>query len=92
LVPEIVALLWHEIDHIVALKHGRQTTAENLALSCTLCNKHKGSDIAAIDSDTGEMQPLFHPRRIAGVITLRCVAARSFRTPLSAAPPYGYCG
>lgn len=63
LVPERVTLVEHEVDHIVAVKHGGQTTAENLALCCALCNKHKGSDIASIDPDTGEMQRLFHPRR-----------------------------
>jgi len=36
---------------------------DNLALCCALCNKHKGSDIASIDPETGDMQPLFHPRR-----------------------------
>jgi len=39
------------------------TVAENLALCCTLCNKHKGTDLASIDRETGEMQRLFHPRR-----------------------------
>jgi hypothetical protein len=63
LVPERVVLIPHEIDHIIALKHGGQTTSGNLALCCTLCNKLKGSDIASIDPDTGEVQPLFHPRR-----------------------------
>ena len=63
LVPESVTLVEHEIDHIIAVKHGGQAIAENLALCCTLCNKHKGSDIASIDPDTGGMQPLFHPRR-----------------------------
>ncbi len=62
-VPESVTLIGHEVDHIVALKHGGQTAPENLALCCTLCNKYKGTDIASIDPDIGEMQPLFHPRR-----------------------------
>ena len=63
LAPESVTLIEHEVDHIIALKHGGRTVTENLALCCTLCNKHKGSDIASIDTDTGEMLPLFHPRR-----------------------------
>jgi hypothetical protein len=62
LAPESLTLFEHEIDHIIALKHGGETTANNLALCCTLCNKHKGSDIASIDPETGGMQPLFHPR------------------------------
>lgn len=63
LVPESLTLIEHEVDHIIALKHGGQTIAENLALCCTLCNKYKGSDIASIDPETGGMEPLFHPRR-----------------------------
>ena len=52
-----------EVDHIIAEKHGGLTEADNLALSCTLCNKHKGSDIASIDPETGEIVPLYNPRR-----------------------------
>src|SRR6266545_4182255 len=61
-VPESVALVPHEIDHIVAAKHGGEARLENLALCCTLCNKHKGTDLASIDPETGHMQRLFHPR------------------------------
>jgi len=52
----------HQIDHIIAEKHGGQTTMDNLALSCTLCNRRKGSDISSLDPETGEVVPLFHPR------------------------------
>jgi len=63
LAPEILTLVRHEVDHIIALKHGGDTAPENLALCCTLCNKHKGTDIACIDPETGRIEPLFHPRR-----------------------------
>ncbi len=63
LLPESVALAPHQVDHIVALKHGGQTESDNLALSCALCNKRKGSDLTAIDPETGEIAPLYHPRR-----------------------------
>lgn len=63
LIPEVFTFATHEIDHIIAKKHGGKTTAENLALSCTFCNKHKGSDLASIDSQTGEITPLYHPRK-----------------------------
>lgn len=33
-----------------------------LALSCSLCNKHKGSDLASYDPETGEIVPLYLPR------------------------------
>ncbi len=61
--PAGATLASHEIDHIIAKKHGGSTEADNLALSCTLCNKHKGSDLTSIDPETGEIVPLYHPRK-----------------------------
>ena len=61
--PELVALVEHQLDHIVAAKHGGETRLENLALCCAVCNKHKGTDLASIDPESGEMQRLFDPRR-----------------------------
>lgn len=52
----------HEVDHIIAQKHGGPTTADNLALSCISCNRHKGTDIATFDPATSEITSLFHPR------------------------------
>jgi 5-methylcytosine-specific restriction endonuclease McrA len=63
LIPETAVFAVHEIDHIIAQKHGGPTDADNLALSCTLCNKHKGSDLASLDPETGLIVPLYHPRR-----------------------------
>jgi hypothetical protein len=53
----------HEPDHTIACKHRGQTVAENLAWTCALCNRHKGSDIASIDLVTARVVRLFHPRR-----------------------------
>lgn len=61
--PEIASFASHEVDHIIAEKHGGPMHADNLALSCTLCNKHKGTDLASIDPLTGAITPLYHPRR-----------------------------
>lgn len=61
--PENITLVTHEIDHIIAEKHGGTTISNNLALSCTLCNKHKGSDLTSIDIETGNIVPLYHPRQ-----------------------------
>lgn len=63
LIPEAFTFASHEIDHIIARKHGGQTTEDNLALSCTICNQHKGSDLASIDPETNELTPLYHPRK-----------------------------
>ena len=52
----------HQVDHVIAEKHGGETTLDNLALSCTVCNRRKGSDVSSIDPETGDVVPLFHPR------------------------------
>ncbi len=52
----------HVVDHIIAVKHQGSTDISNLALACVPCNNHKGSDIAAIDPDSGQLVPLFNPR------------------------------
>lgn len=53
----------HEVDHVLAQKHGGQTTLENLALACFECNRYKGSDVASFDPHTGQLTPLFNPRQ-----------------------------
>jgi hypothetical protein len=47
---------------VIAEKHGGQTHEANLALACALCNKYKGSDLASMDSVTGEIVQLYQPR------------------------------
>src|SRR5580658_11176240 len=61
-ISEKFTLAEHEIDHVIAVKHGGRTIVENLALCCAVCNRFKGSDIASIDSKTGQLTPLFHRR------------------------------
>lgn len=63
--PKEARLFRFPIDHIVAVKHGGATSPDNLALACLTCNVHKGSDIAALDPDTGVLASLYHPRRHA---------------------------
>jgi len=46
----------HEIDHLVTRKHGGQTVAENLALTCLPCNRYKGMDAQTSEgSETSEV-------------------------------------
>lgn len=52
----------HQLDHIIALKHGGATDGENLALACVVCNKYKGSDLTSIDPLEQVIVPLFNPR------------------------------
>lgn len=61
-ISERFTLALHELDHVIAAKHGGRTVADNLALACAICNRFKGSDIASIDPQTGDLTPLFHPR------------------------------
>lgn len=61
--PEADSLSVHQVDHVLARKHGGATTAENLALSCVCCNQRKGADLSSVDLETGALTPLFHPRR-----------------------------
>ncbi len=62
LLPEEFSSFPHEPDHIIPLKHGGLTTADNLAWSCYWCNRFKGSDLATLDPQTGQVAPLLNPR------------------------------
>jgi hypothetical protein len=62
LLGEADAFFPHEPDHVIAVKHGGETTEENLALSCFDCNRFKGSDVSSIDPATGQLVALFNPR------------------------------
>ncbi len=63
LIPQIATFASPQIDHIIAEKHGGLTELNNLALSCTLCNQYKGTDLTSIDPHTGKIVQLFHPRQ-----------------------------
>jgi len=52
-----------QVDHIIGRKHGGSEATENLAYACVLCNRRKGSDVASVAGDGGEIVRLFHPRR-----------------------------
>ena len=61
-VPQRGTILPHEIDHIRSQKHNGATTFENLCLACSLCNAHKGPNVAGYDPDTDALVRLFNPR------------------------------
>ncbi len=52
-----------QVDHIVSRKHGGNSLPENLAYACVLCNRRKSGDVASIDSNSGQLVRLFHPRQ-----------------------------
>lgn len=51
-----------EIDHIVSLKHEGETSFENLALACGICNRNKGTDLGTYLDGKKEFIRLFDPR------------------------------
>jgi hypothetical protein len=60
--PAGVSFFPHEVDHVIAEKHGGLTNADNLAFTCWRCNRHKGSDLGSFDPQTGAFSFLFNPR------------------------------
>jgi HNH endonuclease len=62
LIHQDFSMYSHEIDHVVATKHGGRSTEDNLVIACLPCNRHKGSDLTSIDPLTGVITPLFNPR------------------------------
>ncbi len=63
LVPDAYSSISHQVDHIVSVKHGGSTVADNLCYSCIFCNLQKGSDLGSINWQTGELVRFFNPRR-----------------------------
>ncbi len=51
-----------EIEHIVPLAAGGNSSEDNLCLACPRCNRHKGAQLVAVDVETSKREPLFHPR------------------------------
>jgi 5-methylcytosine-specific restriction endonuclease McrA len=62
LIHQNFSMYSHEIDHVMATKHGGQSVEDNLVVACLPCNRHKGSDLTSIDPTTGVITPLFNPR------------------------------
>ena len=62
LVHEDDLLLACEMDHVISVKHGGETSFENLANACFHCNRHKGSDVGSIVSAAGVLVRFFNPR------------------------------
>ena len=59
---EVYVYIPHHIDHIRPKQHGGDDSLVNLALACQGCNLKKGTNLAGIDPESGEMVALFNPR------------------------------
>jgi len=62
LLAESQAFFPHEVDHLIAQKHGGETASGNLVFACFHCNRFKGSDISSLDGLAGQLVALFNPR------------------------------
>jgi 5-methylcytosine-specific restriction endonuclease McrA len=51
------------IDHVLPQSAGGSDEADNLALACRNCNERRGNRLEGRDPATGEVVPLFNPRR-----------------------------
>jgi hypothetical protein len=51
------------LEHVIPRQHGGADLLENLAWSCSRCNRRKGPNLASIDPISGAVCELFHPRR-----------------------------
>ncbi len=59
---ELDSFFSYHNEHIVSMKHGGLTVAENLAYACQICNYTKGSDIATFLHDITTPIRFFNPR------------------------------
>jgi len=50
------------VDHIVPLAQGGANSLDNLALACFHCNRRKSAHPHALEPESNEVVPLFHPR------------------------------
>jgi HNH endonuclease len=60
----LMDLTGHEftLDHILPEAHGGTSQFDNLCFCCFWCNNYKQARIQLIDSRTGRLVRLFHPR------------------------------
>jgi hypothetical protein len=64
-VPQSADRLPSQVDHIIAEVHHGATVLDNLAWSCFDCNVYKGTNLAGVDPQSGDIVTLFHPRNDA---------------------------
>jgi hypothetical protein len=61
-IPGQASFAAHELDHVISLKHGGETTGQSRLLLHSL-QPPQVSDLSSLDPATGQLAPLFHPRR-----------------------------
>lgn len=51
------------VEHIIPISCGGETILDNLALACQGCNNHKYTKTMGLNPISGEMVPLYNPRK-----------------------------
>ena len=62
-IPQEHVALPFQIEHIIARQHCGSDDVSNLAIACERCNAFKGPNLSAIDPESGNIVPIFHPRK-----------------------------
>jgi hypothetical protein len=52
-----------EMNHVLSMRHDGPTIIENLALSCSICNRNKAADIGTYLDGNRRFIRLFNPRK-----------------------------
>ncbi|MBO0930658.1 HNH endonuclease [Fibrella aquatilis] len=60
--PDTASFFTFHIDHVVSLKHSGETTLNNLAYACPICNIAKGPDVATFLDDIRTAIRFYNPR------------------------------
>ena len=62
--PESIELTGpFHVEHVVARQHRGTDDLSNLAWACSRCNRHKGTNLSAVDPDSRTVVSLFNPRQ-----------------------------
>lgn len=62
-IPQAFVPVTFHVEHVIPKQHGGSDDPDNLCYACNRCNLHKGPNLTGIDSDSGQIVPLFDPRR-----------------------------
>ncbi len=63
LTHEVLAGSNFTIDHVIPTGLEGEDDSDNLCLCCFFCNVYKGMRVTAVDLQSGELVPIFNPRR-----------------------------
>jgi len=62
LLPQKASFFVFQIEHIISKKHGGASEVQNLAYSCPICNRNKGTDLGTLSGNPQVLTRFFHPR------------------------------